>query len=77
MGARVQEEKETGTHLSSHIDELWQPQVLAHLSLQEVQEAPCEEDNGHQQAEPFLWSPSSPPVLTLAHVLSDDVDGLL
>lgn len=39
------------THLSSHIHELGQPQVLAHLTLQEVQEAPCEEERGQSNPE--------------------------
>lgn len=51
------------THLSSHIHELGQPQVLAHLTLQEVQEAPCEEDHG--QSNPEEQSPSAAPLVSL------------
>ena len=54
---------DTQTHLSCHIHELGQPQVLAHLTLQEVQEAPCEEDHGH--GNPKEQSPSANPPVSL------------
>lgn len=66
-------------YLSSHVHKLGQPQIPAHLTLKEVQEAPCEEDHSHGSPEEQNpnGSPSTSPTLTLAHVLSDDVNGLL
>lgn len=51
------------THLSGHIHELGQPQVFSHLTLQEVQEAPCEEDHGQSNLEE--QSPSAAPSVSL------------